>query len=196
MMKRRKRNILIVLAVAIIAAALAFQVEVTPIRAAAPASQPATTRATTTPSATPIAVQSFAAFTYFETSCATCHGEYGSAYGDAAIDELNDTELRTAIHNMADGPGNAPVDPPKLQVLFDYHKAMIAKAPFVVVTKKESADGKTTIEGEVSPDASVSVAGEKASVDGHAWKVTVPMAERYPLNVSLGERTLERTIDN
>lgn len=142
--------------------------------AAPPSTAPATspTSAISTPTG-------FGPLTYFETNCARCHGPYGSAYGETFGKHLDDAQLEKVIDDMAYGPGNAPLQPRELAVQVAYHKAMISRTPFVVVTKISVADGKATVEGEAPPETPVTVAGFAATFDGHTWRVTVPAGKSF-----------------
>jgi mono/diheme cytochrome c family protein len=71
------------------------------------------------------AVSEFAPMAYFESNCARCHGAYGSFYGEGFGKNLTDSKLRQVVHDMAAGPGNAPVTEPQLDALTAYHRSMI-----------------------------------------------------------------------
>jgi hypothetical protein len=70
---------------------------------------------------------------YFESNCARCHGAYGSFYGEGFGKNLTDSKLRQVVHDMAAGPGNAPVTEPQLDALTAYHRSMINGKPFLIV---------------------------------------------------------------
>jgi cytochrome c553 len=141
---------------------------------------------TTQPTTRPVA---FAPITYFETNCANCHGPYGNAYGDAFGKGLSDPDLSKMIDDMAHGPGNAPVDATQLQVLVNYHKAMIAKRPFVIVNAIEQVDDQAKLSGEVTPTATVTVNRKPATVDDHTWSATAAVADAYDVIATHGEQT-------
>ncbi len=115
----------------------------------------------------------FAALAYFNTSCATCHGDYGSFYGPTFGQGLSDVQLHDVVEEMADGPAAAPLAPAELAAVIAYHRSLIAGTPYLAVTERDG----TRVAGEVTPGASVSVrttAGELAAeVQGHAWSVTL-----------------------
>jgi hypothetical protein len=127
---------------------------------------------TTRPSKSTVA--SFSPISYFEQNCARCHGDFGSAYGPTFGHGLSDEQLTKVCDDMAAGPGNAPLNADELKALVDYHKAMIAKQPFVVVTRATEGDDGVTVEGDVTPDVTVTVDDHEAKVDGHLWRVAVP----------------------
>jgi cytochrome c553 len=127
---------------------------------------------TTRPSKSPAPV-SFSPIGYFERNCARCHGDFGSAYGPTFGHGLSDEQLTKVCDDMAAGPGNAPVNADELKRLVDYHMAMIAGTPFVVVTRATETDADVTIEGEVSNNATVTVDGRDVKADGISWKAVV-----------------------
>jgi cytochrome c553 len=108
-----------------------------------PATRPADAPQEATPPFTPIA--------YFETNCSRCHGPFGANYTPAHLAALDDKELRRNIKEMAEGPGNAPLDAASMSVLFDYHRAIAEGQAFAFVT--ERADRR--IAGEIVPEAGV-----------------------------------------
>lgn len=150
-----------------------------------------TTVPTTASSITPNA---FAPIAYFETNCARCHGPYGTAYGAEFGRHLSDEQLTKVVDDMAAGPGNAPVEADQLKILVDYHKAMIAKRPFVAVTKAALAGEKVSLEGEVTPDASVTVGEIVAKVDGATWSATVDKALVIAIVAKVGDASRTITV--
>jgi len=122
--------------------------------------------------------EGFAPITYFEDNCARCHGSNGSAYGPEFGKHLSDAQLTKVIDDMAVGPGNAPVNARQLDVLVAYHHAMIARQPFVAVTKTTPTGEQLTLEGEVTPNTALTVGNTVATVDGTNWSVTIPKGQQ------------------
>jgi hypothetical protein len=144
---------------------------------AAPSQAPTATKGQAT--AAKIAISDFAPLAYFSSNCARCHGAYGSFYGAEFGRNLTEAKLRQVVHDMAAGPGNAPLDEAQLDVQIAYHRSLIDKKPFIVVTgATPEQDGSTTLRGETSPDSAVTLRWEggaaPAKVEGDAWRATLP----------------------
>jgi hypothetical protein len=118
-----------------------------------------------------------------------CHGPYGSAYGAEFGRRLSDDDLKKVVDEMCVGPANAPVEEGQLKVLVDYHKAMIAKKPFVVVTKASARQDQIVLDGEVLPGSVVEVEKSPAKVTGHLWTVQVPAKAEYEIVAKRGDAT-------
>lgn len=86
---------------------------------------------------------------YFTAHCQRCHGPGGNRYGD--LSGRTDDQLKSSIHDMAEGPGEAPLSEAGLRLQLCLHRAIRAKEPFVAVVSVK--DGK--VEGETTPDAAV-----------------------------------------
>lgn len=110
---------------------------------------------------------------YFNDRCGSCHGDYGSFWGDGFARDLDDTELRSIVKEMADGPAQAPLDDQSLAALVAYHRSLVNGAPFLILTHHEG----NTLRGEVTPGSSVVIEQENqkvsAKVDGHTWTATL-----------------------
>jgi hypothetical protein len=123
-------------------------------------------------------VSEFTPISYFESNCARCHGAYGSFYGEGFGKNLTDSKLRQVVHDMAAGPGNAPVTDPQLDALTAYHRSMINGKPFVIVNAANKGDGSRTLQGETTPEAQISVQWEggstAATVQGFTWSAKLP----------------------
>jgi hypothetical protein len=148
-----------------------------------------TTAPTTAPANGLNSPTGFGPLTYFQNNCARCHGDYGSAYGEAFGKHLTDAQLEKVIDDMAFGPGNAPLQPRELAVQIAYHKAMIAGQPFVTVTKIITDGANAILEGEAPPNTAISVTGIPATMDGHTWRATVPVARSYPIKATAAGAT-------
>jgi hypothetical protein len=121
---------------------------------------------------------------YFETHCKRCHGSEGWGYPDGFASKLSDEALRKELRSMAAGEGGAPLKEADIDVQLAYHRAMSAKAPFIVWTK---ANGQT-LEGEASTESHLTaLAGGKVvpiEFENGRWQVTLP-AGRKPEEVRI-----------
>ena len=110
---------------------------------------------------------------YFNANCASCHGDYGSFWGDGFAAEYGADELREIVAEMAAGPGFAPIHGAALDVQTAYNRSLTAAAegPFVVAYR----DGDS-LAGEVTPGSTVTLetdaAEVAATVEGHSWQAT------------------------
>lgn len=140
----------------------------------------------------------FAAMDYFDMNCARCHGPQGSFYGKQFGQHLTDAVLTKFVKDMAEGPGNAPLQEDDLKVEVAYHRALVAGEPFVSVTGNDNG----TLSGEVSPGSSVTIDGKAATVEGMKWsgpkgalivavrdqkKTTLRTEDRYSHQKALGK---------
>ena len=129
----------------------------------------------------------FAPMAYFAQNCARCHGPNGSFYGANFGKALTDDKLHTVVHDMAAGPGNAPIKDRALEIEVAYHRALIAKQPFIVLTEVTEKDGIKTLHGEVSPESTIQlVVNQKqvlVSVEDAAWTAVLPRDAVIPNGV-------------
>jgi hypothetical protein len=159
--------------------------------------------ASTQSQATPakVEVSQFAPLAYFSSNCARCHGAYGSFYGAEFGRNLTDAKLRQVVHDMAAGPGNAPLEEAQLDVLVAYHRSLIDKKPFLVVNAATAElDGSTLLRGETSPDSTVTLRWEGGSapamVEGDTWRATLPAkASINKAEVVAKKNDLETTLE-
>lgn len=111
---------------------------------------------------------------YFAAHCARCHGPHGSFYGAEFGAKRSDEDLRKIVHEMAEGPGGAPIAGPDLDAQVAYHRSLIDRKPFLVWTLARG----TALAGEVSPGAVVTArAGARplpVKATGTRWSVTLP----------------------
>ncbi|HEX9995608.1 MAG TPA: hypothetical protein VGB45_00570 [Abditibacterium sp.] len=119
-------------------------------------------------------VSNFAPLDYFAENCARCHGPNGSFYGENFGKGLkDDTALKQVVHEMAEGPGNAPLEGADLETLTDFHRALRDGKPYLVAVSWK--DG--ILSGEATPDAKVTLeAGEKTvevELKEQKWSVTI-----------------------
>jgi hypothetical protein len=129
---------------------------------------------------------------YFEDRCARCHGPQGSFYGDDFGRKLSEDALQKVVDDMCRVQGDAPLKGLELEAQVAYHRAMIAKEPFLVVTRTK--DGE--LAGEVAEKAVVSVKYRRISVTAEvkatSWKSRVPKGEKPEdavITATLGKRT-------
>ena len=138
----------------------------------------------------------FATLDYFEQKCARCHGNYGANYTDS-IKTINPKALHDVLHDMAAGPGQAPLEENQLEVLGAFHRSLSDGKPFVSITKIEREGETTTLSGEATPAAAVSVEQATQSTlaarDGHNWTLQFKGADLSGLKVQakIGEATSE-----
>ncbi len=111
--------------------------------------------------------------TFFNESCARCHGSYGSNYGEA-LRRLGDDELTRIVGEMIVGPAMSDLSQPDTRAQVAYHRSLIDGRPFVAMTGRDAS----SISGEVTPGAAVGVvAGGRrvgATVTGHTWRAEIP----------------------
>jgi hypothetical protein len=126
---------------------------------------------------------------YFQQACAHCHGPYGDSYTDHFYTITDFDKLKADVKRMADGPGMAPIEGNDLTAQVDYHKALIAKGPFLAWC---GHDGDA-ISGEVTKGAKVSASdGEKpltVEVKKTRWTISLPAS------ASLAGVTITATLD-
>lgn len=119
-------------------------------------------------------VVEFAPLDYFEKRCASCHGPYGSFYGDSFGAALSDARLREVIHEMSEGPAGAPLKASELEAMTAYHRSLIRRQPFVVVTGIRD----NILSGEVSPGSRILLIDQgkrvPVSIEGHTWEAELP----------------------
>lgn len=88
----------------------------------------------------------------FEEKCSRCHGSQGSFYGEAFAN-LETEALNQTIKEMMEGPAFLQPTEREIAAMIDYHKALAAKKPFIVIKKIEEKENKVLIAGEVSPES-------------------------------------------
>lgn len=125
----------------------------------------------------------FATLDYFEQKCSRCHGNYGANYSSDSLKKRAEDpkSLHNVLHEMAVGPGQAPLDDSQLEVLAAFHRSLAEAKPFVSITKIERDGDTVTLSGEATPNAEVSVVtGDQrglATRDGHNWTVKMSGSE-------------------
>lgn len=115
---------------------------------------------------------------YFDDHCAKCHGPQGSFYGDDFGKNLKEGALHKVVDDMCRHQGEAPLDGADLEAEVAYHRAMIAKEPFLAITKITSMQ----ISGEVTEKSVVRVKFKRSTiwaiVNNTAWKTAIPRGEK------------------
>lgn len=134
------------------------------------ADPPTTAEASVSPDVPPI---DFKPISYFNDRCGSCHGNYGSFWGEGFVRDLKDAELRTVVKEMAEGPAQAPLEDQPLAALVAYHRSLTDGSPYLILTRREGSQ----LAGEVTPGATVVIqSGDQtipARVDQHSWAVTL-----------------------
>jgi hypothetical protein len=132
----------------------------------------------------------FEAMTYYDQSCAHCHGPQGSFYGPTLGNDLTDDGLIKKCHAMAAGPGNSPLSDEENLVETAYHRSLIMHTPFVSVTDMSGSQWS----GETTPGAAVvlHVAGKsiQGAVTDWNWTASLPVGTQTP------DVTIEATVKN
>ena len=77
---------------------------------------------------------------YYQTSCARCHGAYGSGYLES-FRKLSAEKLADRIAEMTEGPAQAPLDGEPLDQQIRLHKALQTGEPFVWIASQPEPDG-------------------------------------------------------
>ncbi len=115
------------------------------------------------PSVAPARRLAIGPITYFQQSCARCHGSMGSMYADTMA-QADDTKRRAEIVRMVAGPAQSSLGADETESLVELHRAMAKGEPFVVVVGS-AADG---LQIEATPGAAVWV--EASGRDGVALR--------------------------
>jgi hypothetical protein len=91
--------------------------------------------------------------------------------------QSSDERLRQVIHEMAEGPGQSPLDAIQLEKETAYHRSLLDGKPFLVLTGNAKDGDALTLSGEVTPESKVEVCLDKttlsATVTEHQWKAVV-----------------------
>jgi hypothetical protein len=107
--------------------------------------------------------------TYFNQECGSCHGNYGSFWGEGFAAAYDDAGLREVVEEMAAGPAQAPLEGQALDVQVAYHRSLVDGKPFVTIFT--SGEG---LAGEVTPGSEVVLIvdgrEQPATVEKHAWR--------------------------
>lgn len=119
--------------------------------------------------------RSFGALDYFQAHCASCHGNYGEAYGDRFARDISEETLQQRIVEMAEGPAGAPLKGAQLKELDAFHRALRDGQPYAAVISC-SDDG--LVRGEALPGSTLvlELNGQNTDVplSGHRWQVRLP----------------------
>lgn len=111
---------------------------------------------------------------YFASHCQRCHGENGVQYDPNLGKGKTDAWLVQEIKEMAEGPGQSPLDGEALKAQSAFHRALVRKEPFVFVAKL----GGGAISGETLPATAITViVGAKrvpAKVTEASWTAQIP----------------------
>ena len=124
----------------------------------------------------------FAAMDYYGNHCARCHGIEGVNYDTQSLKKRDDASLFSVVKEMAQGPGQAPLEAAQADVETAWHRALLENQPFVSVTEIKRADDKIQLHGEATSDAKISLlcvtAPDAPQVlatrDGVSWSAELP----------------------
>lgn len=132
----------------------------------------------------------FPAMTYYDQSCAKCHGPDGSFYGPTLGNNLTDAQLIAKCRAMEAGPASAPISERDNQAVVAYHRALIMRRPFVSLTQLTKGQWG----GEASTDAKVTVhvAGQSIPADSTDWNWVATV----PPGTNPADATIEAQVDN
>lgn len=127
---------------------------------------------------------------YFADHCQRCHGEAGANYSPEMGKGKTDAWLTQEVTEMAEGPGQGPLQGESLAAQVAFHRSLIRKEPFVYVAKLAGG----SIAGETTPGAKITVVvGTKripAKVTDSEWTATIPK-DAQPKTT-----TVEATLDS
>ena len=142
--------------------------------------------------------QPFGALTYFQARCATCHGNYGEAYGDQFARDLDETALHEIIVKMVEGPAGAPLEAGELKALDDFHMALRDGRPYAAVTA-QGEDG--WIQGEALPGSVLTLEAEDRAIpiplNGHDWRIQLPSGlANSSIRIQRNGEEVTRTLDD
>jgi len=125
----------------------------------------------------------------YDKACLRCHGPEGVNYGPTFGKALTDRALRQAVLDMKDGKGDIALTDDEIDAQTAYHRAIIRREPFVVVT----LDLPRRLAGECTEDAVVTVTVDGKSVpvqrSGYRWDAAVPAGERREIAARVGKAT-------
>lgn len=158
-------------------------------RPVAPAEPPAgAITASPRPEAAGAAPLAVGPISFFNSACASCHGDYGGFYGDGFAAARSDADLGRIVREMVAGPARSDLAERDMEALVAYHRSLVDGAPFLAWTSHRGEE----LTGEVTPGSTVSVVGGdmdgvEASVDGHTWRLRLRSPES-PLPVLRAQR--------
>lgn len=113
---------------------------------------------------------SFAALDYFQSSCARCHGDYGSIYGHEFRGKLDDDALREMVLRMSEGQAQAPITADQREAVVGFLRSLRDDHPYGTVVSRQ----ENSFTGEASPGAKLwleSGAGRAdVPLNGHTWQ--------------------------
>lgn len=129
-------------------------------------------------------------------NCNHCHGPYGSGYGPTFYARTDLKALKQEVGAMCEGPGQNPLKGADLDALTDFHRALIAKIPFIDITVRKT----NHLEGEVyPPNAKVTLgSGDNripVTVDDGDWSIDFEPGQTGPkstltASASIGKASL------
>jgi cytochrome c553 len=126
----------------------------------------------------------FAPLDYFNTSCARCHGDYGSFYGETFGKTLSDEKMLEVVKEMAEGPAQAPLEEKNLKVLVAYHTALRDGKPFLHVVSSTKSTTGWKLNGEATPNSTLRWNQQTIELKGHKWELELPANGPFLLQAS------------
>jgi hypothetical protein len=128
---------------------------------------------------------------YFNDHCAHCHGKNGVYLEAGFATGKSDAEVKDEIKEMADGPGQSPLDRDDLPVQLALHRSLSDEAPFAVWTKRKDLH----LSGETTPDTDLkALVGSRTldvKIEDGRWSLTLDQAsdlDQLRLEASKGKK--------
>lgn len=111
---------------------------------------------------------------FFQISCARCHGYMGSMYAETMA-RADAATRRTDVDRMVKGPAQTTLGAAELESLVAFHNALATNEPFVAVIRVTN----NSIEIEATPGSLVRIESSLGTFDATAsgewnWTATVP----------------------
>ncbi len=112
---------------------------------------------------------------YFQNHCAACHGNYGEAYGDRFVRDLDDVALHQKIVDMSTVPAGAPLSDEQLKIMDAFHQALREGTPYAeIITRSDEG----LVRGEALPGSTLVLESGDQRIDvplnGHIWQLQLP----------------------
>ncbi len=126
---------------------------------------------------------------YYNGACAHCHGLNGSAYGEDFFKKFELAGLSKSIKEMAEGPGQSPLDTDGLSAQVAYHQAILNHAPFIAWTAQDGQKLSGEVTRKATLEASIGRAKIPVTVRGINWTLELPSG------ASTGEVILTATLN-
>lgn len=125
---------------------------------------------------------------YYDGACMHCHGPYGSSYSDSFFKKFDLGPLSKSIKEMAEGPGQSPLDDEALGAQVAFHQAIIAHLPFIDWTGQEGSKLSGEVTKKATLVASINRDRLPVTVTGGKWSLELPAGAQ------LGDLVLTATL--